>query len=169
MSATSCTVRPLGEADLNDLMAIKPEEGLHHERFRDQAEGLIRYLGAEVTGRIVGFVVVMLGNKADVMPHTGGEPCCDMVDLLVLESQRGQGIGSRLATGAEDACRALGVHWLGLDVNPTDNAPAQRLYQKLGYAVVGPLHLDGTYPTILPDGSAGVYEDWCVDMVKRLD
>lgn len=43
--SSSPIVRPLGEADLNDLMVIKPEEGLHQERFRDQAEGLIRYLG----------------------------------------------------------------------------------------------------------------------------
>lgn len=133
---------------------------------RAQGDGALCYLGAAVRGQIVGFVLVMFANKQDVMPHTGGAQCLDMVDLYVAQEYRGRGIGSVLITAAEQACRERGVPFLGLDVNPTDNGAARRLYERHGYQVVGALHLDGIYPSKDEQEKDALYEDWCVDMIK---
>ena len=60
------------------------------------------------------------------------------------------------------------ILYLGLDVNPTDNSAAKRLYERLGYHAVGELHLDGVYEYTDEQGNQGKYEDWCIDMIKRV-
>ena len=75
---------------------------------------------------------------------------------------------SKLARACEEACRERGVPYLGLDVNPEDNPAAKRLYEGLGYTAVGELHLDGVYGYVNEDGTQGEYEDWCIDMIKKL-
>lgn len=57
---------------------------------------------------------------------------------------------------------------MGLDVNPTDNPAAKRLYERLGYHAVGAVHLDGLYEYTDELGNQGKYEDWCIDMIKRM-
>jgi ribosomal protein S18 acetylase RimI-like enzyme len=50
------------------------------------------------------------------------------------EAHRGRGHGRTLMLAAERECHAAGVRTLGLNVR-TDNAPAVRLYESLGYRV----------------------------------
>lgn len=61
-----------------------------------------------------------------------------------------------------------GIPYLGLDVNQTDNSAAKRLYERLGYHAVSEVHLDGVYEYTDEQGSQGKYEDWCIDMIKRM-
>ena len=161
-------IRPLTQSDLDGLPAIKDDLSVHTQRFRQQQEGSALYLGAFSDECPAGFVLLSLENKRDVLPYTGQEPCADMIDLLVLPGLRGQGIGTALILACEDACRERGIPWLSLDVNPADNPAAKRLYERLGYRAVGELHLDGVYKYIDEHGASKEYEDWCIDMVKRL-
>lgn len=168
MPTPPCQIRPMTPADLPALLAIKADPSLHRGRLRQQSGGAAVYLGAFTDSRAAGFVLLSLENKADVMPYTDNRHCADMIDLLVAEPFRGRGIGSALARACEEACRDRGVPYLGLDVNPEDNPAAKRLYERLGYTAVGELHLDGVYGYVNEDGTPGEYEDWCIDMIKKL-
>lgn len=163
-----CRIRPVTPDDLSALLTIKDDPTLHRDRLRQQGEGSAVYLGAFTDGGAAGFVLLSLENKAGVMPYTNNSRCADMIDLLVAEPLRGRGIGSKLARACEEACRERGVPYLGLDVNPEDNPAAKRLYEGLGYTAVGELHLDGVYRYVNKDGTPGEYEDWCIDMIKKL-
>lgn len=162
-------IRVLTDDDLSRLLRVRDDAGVHEERLSAQSEGRARYLGASADGRVVGFVLVIFGNKADVMAYTGNQPCMDMVDLYVDEFIRGMGVGSALIAAAEGICADKGVPFIGLDVNPKDNPRALELYKRLGYSVVGDIHLDGVYESRDEQGNASVYEDWCVDMIKRIE
>lgn len=168
MPTPTCQIRPITSDDLTALLAIKDDPATHRDRLRQQSAGAAVYLGAFTDGGAAGFVLLSLENKADVMPYTGSSLCADMIDLLVAEPLRGRGVGSELVLACEEACREKGVPYLGLDVNPADNPAAKRLYERLGYTAVGELHLDGVYGYTNEDGSQGEYEDWCVDMIKKL-
>ncbi|MDE5865565.1 MAG: GNAT family N-acetyltransferase, partial [Lachnospiraceae bacterium] len=112
--------------------------------------------------------LLSLDNKEDVMLYTNHEKCADMIDLLIIEPLRNCGVGSRLALACEEYCKEMAIPYLGLDVNPTDNFAAKRLYERLGYRAVGEIHLDGVYEYTDEQGNQGKYEDWCIDMIKRM-
>ena len=111
--------------------------------------------------------MLSLDNKEDVMLYTNHEKCADMIDLLIIEPLRNYGIGSRLVLACEEYCKEIEIPYLGLDVNPTDNSAAKRLYERLGYHAVGEIHLDGVYEYTDEQGNQGKYEDWCIDMIKQ--
>jgi ribosomal protein S18 acetylase RimI-like enzyme len=54
-------------------------------------------------------------------------------DLYVVESARGAGVGQALMRAAADAAVAAGAVWIDLET-ARDNAVAQRLYEREGYA-----------------------------------
>lgn len=164
----SCQIRTIRESDLDGLLLVKPDASVHRKRLQQQKEGRAVYLGAFLHRQAVGYVLLSLENKEDVMPYTNHERCADMVDLLIIAPLRNCGVGTRLALACEEACVERGVPYLGLDVNPADNAAAKKLYERLGYHAVGGLHLDGVYAYTDGDGSRKEYEDWCIDMIKRL-
>lgn len=68
----------------------------------------------------------------------------------------------------EEFCRENKIPYLGLNVNPADNAAAKRLYERLGYHAAGEIHLDGIYEYTNGQGNRRSYEDRCVDMIKRM-
>ena len=165
---TICTVRTLAEEDIEGLLAVKNGIETHRERFELQKNGKACYLGAEINGCVIGFVLISFDNKEDVMPYTDNNKCADMIDLFVVKPFRGKGIGTHLIAQAEKVCKEKGILYLGLDVNPNDNLSAMKLYERLSYEKVGELHLDGIYPSKDESGNDCNYEDWCIDMVKRL-
>lgn len=164
----SYQIRTVEESDLESLCSVKGDAALHRDRLQQQKAGKAVYLGAFVHHCAVGFVLLSLDNKEDIMPYTDGKSCADMIDLLVMEPLRGCGIGSRLALACEQYCREHEIPYLGLDVNPADNAAAKKLYERLGYHAVGEMHLDGIYEYIDEQGNGGRYEDWCIDMIKQV-
>lgn len=168
INAVSYRIRMVEESDLDSLLLVKNDVSVHRDRFRQQKEGKAVYLGAFINHCAVGYVLLSLHNKEDVMAYTNHEKCADMIDLLMIEPLRNYGIGSRLALACEELCRENEIPYLGLDVNPTDNLAAKRLYERLGYHTVGEIHIDGVYEYTDEQGNRGQYEDWCIDMIKRV-
>lgn len=163
-----CQIRIIKESDLDCLLLVKGDVSVHTDRIRQQKEGKAVYLGAFINHFAIGYVLLSLDNKEDVMLYTNHEKCADMIDLLMMEPFRNYGIGAQLVLACEETCRENKIPYLGLDVNPTDNPAAKRLYERLGYHAVGEVHLDGVYEYTDEQGNQGKYEDWCIDMVKRV-
>lgn len=161
-------IRIIEESDLDSLLSVKSDVSVHMDRFRQQKERKAVYLGAFINHCAVGYVLLSLDNKEDVMLYTNHERCADMIDLLTIEPLRNCGVGTRLALACEEVCKEKKIPYLGLDVNPTDNSAAKRLYERLGYHAVGDIHLDGVYEYTDGQGNQGQYEDWCIDMIKEL-
>ena len=59
----------------------------------------------------------------------------DMMNLAVTPARRRQGVAAALVLALEEALAARGVTTLTLEVRAS-NAPAQTLYQKLGYSQI---------------------------------
>ena len=168
INSVSYQIRIIKESDLDSLLLVKRDSSVHTDRFQQQKDGKAVYLGAFINNNAVGYVLLSLDNKEDVMPYTNNQKCADMIDLLIIEPLRNYGIGSQLALACEEICKENEIPYLGLDVNPTDNSAAKRLYERLGYHTVGEVHLDGVYEYTDDQGSQGKYEDWCIDMIKRM-
>ena len=168
INSVSYQIRIIKESDLDSLLLVKRDSSVHTDRFQQQKDGKAVYLGAFINNYAVGYVLLSLDNKEDVMPYTNNQKCADMIDLLIIEPLRNYGIGSQLALACEEICKENEIPYLGLDVNPTDNSAAKRLYERLGYHTVGEVHLDGVYEYTDDQGSQGKYEDWCIDMIKRM-
>ena len=168
IKSISYQIRVIDESDLRSLLLVKNDVSVHKERFQQQKNGEAVYLGAFINNYAIGYVLLSLDNKEDVMPYTNQEKCADMIDLLIIEPLRNYGVGSKLVLACEELCRENDIFYLGLDVNPTDNFAAKRLYESLGYYTVGEIHLDGVYEYIDEAGRQGQYEDWCIDMIKRM-
>lgn len=168
INSISYQIRLIKESDLDSLLLVKNDASVHTDRFRQQKDGKAVYLGAFINNYAVGYVLLLLDNKEDVMIYTNHEKCADMIDLLMIEPLRNYGIGSQLALACEEFCRENKIPYLGLDVNPIDNPAAKRLYERLGYHAVGEIHLDGVYEYTDAQGKHGRYEDWCIDMIKRM-
>jgi len=65
-----------------------------------------------------------------------GERRWRIVDIALLDTARGQGIGGDVITTVARAASACGAHELALAVLP-NNVAARRLYQRLGFAAQG--------------------------------
>lgn len=87
------------------------------------------FLVAREAGQIVG-TVQLHPAWAPNQPHRA-----EVVKLLVDQSVRRAGLGSALMRAVEDAARAAGLTLLTLDAKR--GGAADRLYQKLGWTLVG--------------------------------
>jgi GNAT superfamily N-acetyltransferase len=158
-------VRPAHAQDLYGLMSIRPQEPLHRERLTRQQEGEWTYLVAvddHGQGAVCGFVVLIWGGDE----HHHGYPM--LSDLVVRETRRGQGIGTRLIERAEWLCQEREFTQIGLSVNPSENPRAYALYARLGYQQTSEsLHCYTSYITD-EQGHFFLSEDWRVAMRKDL-
>ena len=98
---------------------------------------------AEVDGTLVGMVGAGWSSKAKLR-HVA-----EVYGVYVSPEMRGRGIASRLMTKSLDELRSLGgIEKVSLGVT-SDNTAAVRLYEKLGFAIVGTarreLKVDGRY------------------------
>lgn len=83
------------------------------------------WLVAETEGAVAGYV----GSQTVL-------DSADMMNLAVFPNFRRQGIAERLVNGLMEALGEKGVKSLLLEVR-ISNEPAKRLYQKLGFEIVG--------------------------------
>ena len=105
INAVSYQIRIIKESDLDSLLLVKNDVSVHMDRFQQQDGGKAVYFGAFINNLAVGYVLLSLENKEDVMAYTNYEKCADMIDLLIIAPLRNYGIGSRLALACEEYCR----------------------------------------------------------------
>jgi len=74
--------------------------------------------------------------KADSLLGKLGKSTCYISNIAIYPEYRGQGLGTRLLMKAEEQARGLGDDRIVLDVE-VDNQDAIRLYQRIGYSVIG--------------------------------
>lgn len=81
----------------------------------------------EAGGEAVGYVALCFGYSIE---FRGRDAFVD--EFFLVESARGQGLGSRVLERVKAEARALGIAALHLEV-ARDNARARRLYEKWGF------------------------------------
>ena len=96
--------------------------------FNSQATGIVDALGLAVFARDARGEVV-----AGLCGHTWGG-CCEIRQVWVHETHRGQGIGRRLLELAETEARRRGCFQIVL---ATHSFQAPEFYRKLGFEIVG--------------------------------
>ena len=125
------TLRPMRSADLDELLPSEDElfgtESWSRQSYLDELADteLRRYLVAEQDGKVVGSGgLLAIGETAQILT------------VGVLPAARRQGIGEQLVQAllAEAVRRRAGEVLLEVRM---DNAAARRLYDKLGFAVIG--------------------------------
>ncbi|MFC7622907.1 GNAT family N-acetyltransferase [Microlunatus sp. GCM10028923] len=115
------------------------------------------YLAAVLpTGRIVG----KIGIRYDEQPGAGS-----LFQFDVVESLRGQGIGTRLVHRAEQVIRDHGCDRATLGVEDTNEA-AIRLYRRLGYQEFGTEAAEWDQEDA--DGTISRYRCLCLLMCRTL-
>jgi GNAT superfamily N-acetyltransferase len=141
-------LRPAAGADIEHVkralfaaVAWNPERELPPYEFTIAHPELARYhegwgrpgdlaVLAEDDGEVIGAASCRLFTAED---HGHGYVDDETPELAVAvwEERRGEGIGTRLMDGIEEAARAAGFSRMSLSVD-ADN-PARRLYERLGY------------------------------------
>lgn len=151
---TAFEVRPARPEDADAMTSLEHESAIHHaevdpERWRvPPLEAVARNrrhwlreqprseaFVAEAGGRVVGMIELWLKRGRDV---TGGRARIPRVSVdlgvSVTAEWRGRGVGTALMRAAEDWARERGAERMILDL-AANNRGAQRLYERLGYAV----------------------------------
>ncbi len=173
MSADAVEIRRLTPADVRehlDALASVLEDCVaggasvsylapfSHEDARRAFEGFVAdaeqgrrvILAAFADGTLVGTVQVLLAVPPN-QPHRG-----EIAKLLVHRSARKRGVARLLMDGAEAAARAEGKTLLVLDTVTGD--AAERLYERLGWQIVGVIPGYALYPDGRPCDTTVFYK-----------
>ncbi|MER5450444.1 GNAT family N-acetyltransferase [Streptomyces sp. NPDC002764] len=120
-----------GGASIGFLAPLDRSEALAwwRERAAGTAAGRLAVWVAHDGGRPVGTVSLDFPDKPNSRHRA------ELVKLMVHRDARGQGLGRRLLTTAEEAAAAAGITLLHLDTE-TDS-PAERLYRTAGWSRIG--------------------------------
>lgn len=125
-------IRPAQQSDLKALVALENAsfvtDRLSRRSFRHWIGTEHRaLLVAENHGQLAGYILII---------YHPGTRLARIYSLAVSPALRGQGIAQSLIATGEQAARDDGRLYLRLEVN-VDNAPAIKLYEKLGYRKFG--------------------------------
>ena len=165
------------DATADDLPALyqlcyADAPGIHKTRLEDTAGGLTRFLIAELDGVLVGFTTLVFERPAHWSDAQRSDQLPCVIDLFVKQSLRGcgagRGIGSRFMFFLENQARQAGFHQLYLSVDPVANAPAHRLYERLGYCSLQNEPYRDHWEFTDADGLLHQGNDWAIDLVKEL-
>jgi ribosomal protein S18 acetylase RimI-like enzyme len=88
----------------------------------------VTLIATDEQGQRLGYVVLILNTHDELT----GEPQGFVADITVAPGVRRRGVGAALLRAAEDYAAGQGLPYLALSVS-SFNAPALRLYQRLGY------------------------------------
>jgi len=130
-------IRPASHADLPGMEwegKYRHFRRLYRAAYQDACDGRKMILIAERAGRIVGQLIVQFGTDLACLENTGLTGY--LYSLRVREGHRGQGVGSQLIGTAEEALRERSYRQAAIAA-AKDNLRARRLYERLGYSVVG--------------------------------
>ncbi len=156
-------IRPANLEDISQIALLKnPKDETHRltdeliarhriENF-DPSDQVLLVL--EETEEIIGQIVIRF-HGTETEPEYP-----NLQDLYIQNSHQGQGWGTKVISYCEKLLLQKGYAKIGVQVNPTLNCRAHKLYTDLGYHDLGrEPYLDGIY-----DGD----EDWVIDLVKNL-
>ena len=96
-----------------------------------------RSVSGELTNDLALWLVAVEGDT--VAGYVGSQTVCgetDMMNVAVTAGYRRQGIAEKLVNALVDELKKIESHCLTLEVRAS-NAPAQALYEKLGFQQVG--------------------------------
>ena len=149
-------IRKVTIDDIDQLKQIKPTLNLEtiNSRLDRQQNAEVEFLVLDISSELVCFVLLKWNGKNTHPEYP------DIEDLYTKENKRGQGYGSLLIKECEQRVKQKGFSKIGLAVNPQENCPVKKLYERLGYKPTGEkAYIDGVYNGV---------EDWCIDMEKDL-
>lgn len=132
----NCTIRKATKTDIDKIQALfiqmlqtiyknKDVHGYENGYLNHFFDGDDIIYVAEADGDIVGFLSIEVYAKEET-------PFLYLDDFSVVESYRGNGIGTKLLYFAEQYARKYHIEHIVLHAE-TFNLRAQRLYQRLGY------------------------------------
>jgi GNAT superfamily N-acetyltransferase len=135
---TNINYRVAKIADLDLLLELVREFHQHERLPFDEhldRDVLTEFLTDESLGQawlilqeeVIGYIILTLGYSLE---YSGRDAFID--EFYIYPQHRGRGIGTKTLAFIEDACRALGVRALHLEVD-LKNPDAQRLYHRVGY------------------------------------
>ncbi|MEV4511651.1 GNAT family N-acetyltransferase [Dactylosporangium sp. NPDC049525] len=167
MLSDQLEVRPAIERELDLVVAAFGDASFLAERMARQSEDNGVLLVAWLHGKAVGCVYVWFedAEEAELRKHLPGVPLLNR--LRVVEPLRNNRIGTALVHAAERLVREQGHTQLALGIS-LDNADAERLYLRLGFAE-WPHGLVDTYYVVFKDGNEIREPELCRILVKDLD
>ncbi|MGD1054579.1 MAG: GNAT family protein [Nitrososphaerales archaeon] len=150
----SITLRPLRRGDLDALVPFA--NGFVREKRRNRELGISsmdrwmtkadekKFLDITLRNRtkgrgvsVVAFHGERLVGHCDLVGRTThDERHTGLLSIVVVEGYRGVGLGEEMVRTALEQARKLGIWMVELEVFAT-NAPARRIYEKLGFKTVG--------------------------------
>lgn len=132
LPAKPLSVRRAVETDLPGLVALenatfRVDRLSARQWARHLDSDSARVLIASRGRRLIGAIVLFFRRGSDV---------ARLYSLAIAADSRGLGIGNALLEAGERAARRFGCQQLRLEVR-RDNGPAQRLYERRGYRLIG--------------------------------
>lgn len=132
----------------------------YHDLWQFHQTGEATVLIADLNGFPAGQIVI----------HWSGKPAHldfpDQQSLRVHPMLRGFGVGSRLIETSEQFVAGRGYKSVGLSVS-VENHAARRLYERLGYGVIGESYED-RWSFVNARGETVEIQEIVVDLVKKL-
>ena len=127
-------LRPATEADLPFLLRLRMQAMAPHHAAAGIEQSIAEH-EARVRDRLDCAQVIDLGAEpVGLLKLLRDQGEWQVMQLQLLPAHQGQGIGSRLLTAVVEQADAAGV---GLSLWVLKVNPARRLYERLGFAVVG--------------------------------
>ena len=139
----------------------------HDRRLSRQKAGSATYLIAWNRGEPVGHLLLKWDGAGEDVGHDHLGDIPELNAIVVKEGLRGQGIGTKLISTAEDLVRSRGNLSVGLAVG-IDNEDAHRLYRRLGYRDWRHGTFTTTWTEIGPDGKEREDSEEVVYMTKSI-
>jgi ribosomal protein S18 acetylase RimI-like enzyme len=159
------------QVEKKDLMAL--EWGQEYKKYRRMYANLFRntkngqtlmWLVAIPRGEIIGQAFVML--KSSERDAADGESRAYVFAFRVKQGWRNKGVGTYLMHFIEDNLKQRGFKFVTLNV-AKDNLNALRLYERLGYRIIG--SRPGVWSYKDHDGKVQYVEEPAWRMMKRLN
>jgi len=125
LEAARASISPLREATPEQIEA---RVRARQEWGRSPDLESVTLIAEDEQGQRLGYIVLILNTHDELT----GEPQGFVADIAVAPGVRRRGVGAALLRAAEDYVASQGLPYLALSVS-SFNAPALRLYQRLGY------------------------------------
>jgi len=125
LEAARASISPLRETPLEQIEA---RWRARQEWGRSPDLQSVTLIAENEQGQRLGYIVIITNTHDELT----GEPQGFVADIAVAPGVRRRGVGAALLHAAEDFAAGQGLPYLALSVS-SFNAPARRLYQRLGY------------------------------------